>query len=89
MELEPVNLVEVIGVTLGMVAVLMPIAGLTLRFALKPIVDAMPRAEQTRDAELARLQRRVLELEQHVAKLPVDGVASLDDGRPGLRRVRS
>lgn len=98
MDLQPVNLTEVIGVTLGMLVVLIPIAGATIRFAAKPLVDALVHSgllsrsgQPANDAELARLQRRVLELEQQVAKLKAnEPLANLDaDLSAELRRVRS
>lgn len=98
MDLQPVNLTEVIGVTLGMLVVLIPIAGATIRFAAKPLVDALVHSgllsrspQATNDAELGRLQRRVLELEQQVAKLKAaEPIAALDaELSAELRRVRS
>lgn len=98
MDLQPVNLTEVIGVTLGMLVVLVPITGVTLRFAAKPLVDALVQsgllarpAERASEPDVARLQRRVLELEQQVAKLrTAESLASLDGELPdALRRVRS
>ena len=98
MDLEPVNLTELVGVTLGLLTILIPIFGVTLRFAAKPLVDALVQsgmltraAQPAADGELGRLQRRVLELEQQVAKLKAaEPLASLDaELSAELKRVRS
>lgn len=98
MDLQPDDLKELIGMTLGMLVVLIPVTGFTIRFAAKPLVDALVQsgllarpAERASEADVARLQRRVLELEQQVAKLRTsESLASLDAELPdALRRVRS
>lgn len=98
MDFQPVNLVELMGVTLGMLVVLIPVAGVTLRFAAKPLVEALVSsgmlhrsAQPANEAELGRLQRRVLELEQQVAKLKAaEPIAALDaELSAELRRARS
>lgn len=98
MDLQPVDLTEVIGVTLGMLVVLIPVAGVTLRFAAKPLVDALVQSgllsrtpQSASEGELGRLQRRVLELEQQVAKLKAaEPIAALDaELSSELRRARS
>ena len=110
MEFQPVNLTDVMGMSLGMLVLLIPIFGLTLRFSVKPLVEALIRAgvlkaSQPQTAadgagqkELARLERRVLELEQEVAKLKgpkrpelaaVDQGVDDEVGRgPALERVQ-
>lgn len=74
MEFQPVDLTELMGVVLGMMVVLIPIMGFTLRFAARPLVEALLQSgllnrtsPGTDGAELARLGRRVLELEQALA----------------------
>jgi len=109
MEIQPVNLTELFGISLGMLTVLIPLMALALRFSVKPLVETLvhagvlkastPQADGAAPKELARLERRVLELEQEVAKLKgprrpelvaVDpAVASQVDGPTGvLERVR-
>lgn len=74
MEFQPIDLTATLGVVLGMMVVLIPITGLTLRFAAKPLIDALLQsgllgANRAADSgELGRLSRRVLELEQELAK---------------------
>jgi hypothetical protein len=107
MEIQPVNLTELFGISLGMLTVLIPLLALALRFSVKPLVEtlihagvlkaAAPQADGAAPKELARLERRVLELEQEVAKLKgprrpelvaVDlGVGSQVEQTPVLERV--
>jgi cell division protein FtsB len=98
MEIQPVDLKELVGVTLGLLIVLIPIMGATVRFAAKPLVDALVQTgllarsvPGSRDAELERLARRVLELEQQVEKLKPELVSGVGEGDSplALRRVRS
>jgi hypothetical protein len=71
MEIQPVDLTALIPATLGVLIVLVPVIGFTVRFAIKPIVDALSRARETaapgREVEL--LAARVRELEEEVIRL--------------------
>jgi redox-regulated HSP33 family molecular chaperone len=75
MEIRPVDLPELVGVVLGMMMVLIPIMGATLRFAAKPLVEALAmsgilqRPVLVTESDTRRLERRVLELEQELSKL--------------------
>ena len=42
----PVDLTAIVAIVMGMLTVLIPIAGLTARFALKPVVESLARLEQ-------------------------------------------
>ncbi len=59
--------------TLGILTVLIPIAGLTARFALKPIVEAFARMREVQGGTAARevqvLEQRVALLEQQYQHL--------------------
>ena len=59
--------------TLGILTVLIPIAGLTARFALKPIVEAIARVREMQAGatgrELSVLEQRVALLEQQYQSL--------------------
>jgi hypothetical protein len=61
----------VLAVLIGGLIVLVPVAGITARFALKPLIDSIIRvAEACRPAEEVRqLERRVAQLEQELAGL--------------------
>lgn len=77
----PVDLVALAAVVLGILVVLIPVAGLTLRFAIKPVTEALAASRQSAsDQETIRLlERRVALLEQEV-----NGVSEL---RPDLERL--
>jgi len=70
----PVDWVALAGVIMGTLIVLIPVAGLTARFALKPIVEAVARMRQTQGAadHLALLEQRVALLEQQHANTEED-----------------
>jgi hypothetical protein len=65
---DPINVTALAAVILGCMTVLIPVAGLTLRYAIKPVTEALARARQG-GAELESLQlleRRIALLEQEV-----------------------
>ncbi len=68
MEVLPVDIVAVIGVIGGISIVLIPIIGLTARFALKPTVEALSRVfEGKRDGDsIQLLEKRIALIEQQI-----------------------
>jgi hypothetical protein len=64
----PVDVVGLTAVILGCLMLLIPIAGLTARFAIKPIAEALSRARDSSvDREAFRLlERRMALMEQEV-----------------------
>lgn len=68
MEVMPVELTALVGAIGGILIVLIPVAGLTARFALKPIVEAISRAREIQggNREAALLEKRVALLEQQI-----------------------
>lgn len=68
MQIQPVDLTSVIAVIMGISVVLIPVIGLTARFALKPTVEALSRIFEGRstDEAVQILERRVALLEQQV-----------------------
>ena len=68
MQVEPINVTATIAVVMGILVVLIPVAGLTLRFAMKPITESLARLrEGTLEREKAQLlERRVALLEQEL-----------------------
>ncbi len=68
MEVLPVDIVAVIGVIGGISIVLIPIIGLTARFALKPTVEALSRVfEGKRDEDsIQLLEKRIALIEQQI-----------------------
>jgi hypothetical protein len=71
MQVLPIDLTAVVAVILGSLMFLIPIAGITARFALKPLVDSMARFFDTRTMEdaMAINERRVALLESQVESL--------------------
>ncbi len=71
MQIQPVDLTALIPATLGVLIVLIPVLGFTVRFAIKPIVEALARTREAagpgREVEL--LAARVRELEEEVIRL--------------------
>lgn len=67
----PVDLTAIVGIVMGMLVVLIPIAGLTARFALKPVVESLARLFHSRTVEetVQITDRRVALLEQQVEQL--------------------
>lgn len=61
----PVDWTGLAGVIMGTLIILIPVAGLTARFALKPVVEALIRVKQTpaTDERLAAIESRISLLE--------------------------
>lgn len=68
MQVMPIDLTALVAVILGCSMVLIPIIGVTARFALKPTVEALSRFFETKGADQAVkiLERRVQLLEQQL-----------------------
>ena len=68
MEVMPIDLTAIISVVMGVSIVLIPVIGLTARFALKPTVEALAQIFEGRgrDETVQMLERRVALLEQQV-----------------------
>lgn len=79
MQILPIDVTALVAVTMTMLAVLIPIAGLTARFALKPLVESIGAFMQAQgsDEALRMSERRITLLEQN-----------LDAVQEELRRVR-
>ncbi|MDT8340514.1 MAG: hypothetical protein RQ751_03295 [Longimicrobiales bacterium] len=67
----PIDLTAIVAVIMGMLVVLIPIAGLTARYALKPVVESLANLLQSRRLEdtVEITDRRVALLEQQVESL--------------------
>ncbi|MBI4539689.1 MAG: hypothetical protein HY704_09315 [Gemmatimonadetes bacterium] len=68
MQILPIDVVSLVSAFMGILVVLIPIAGLTLRFALKPFVESLGRWMEARGAreEVELVSRRVAFLEQQL-----------------------
>jgi hypothetical protein len=97
MEIQPIDLTALILGALGILIVLIPVFGLTVRFAIRPVVEALGRAREVRDGsatvrELEVMSARLRELEEEVVRLKNSEPyrASLPSGveplRPGQTR---
>ena len=71
MEVQPINLTSIIAVIMGISVVLIPVIGLTARFALKPVVEALSKVFEARgmDESLQIMERRIALLETHIDTL--------------------
>lgn len=88
--LAPINLTEILAVLLGMSVVLIPIIGLTARFALKPTVEAFSRLFEGRGTNEALniLERRVALMESQVESIE-SNVRRLTEATDFDRHLRS
>ena len=88
MQVLPIDLTAIIAIIMGMLTVLIPIAGLTARFALKPVVESMARLFDSRTVEdtVEITERRVALLESQVESLE-QMVQDLRDGRDFDRQL--
>jgi len=68
MEVLPVDVPAVVGITLGTMIFLIPIAGFTLRYAFKPFVEALllAKGRNTSKEEIALLEKRIALLEREL-----------------------
>jgi hypothetical protein len=68
MQILPVDITSVIAVIMGISIVLIPVIGLTARFALKPVVEALSRVFEARgtDETVQILERRISLLEAQI-----------------------
>lgn len=71
MQVLPVDLTSLLAVFMGISIVLIPVIGITARFALKPTVEALARLFEHRGLEdtVAIMDRRMSLLEQHLESL--------------------
>jgi hypothetical protein len=68
MEVMPVDLTAIVAIVMGISVILVPVIGLTARFALKPLVESLGHFFQSRNVEesVRILERRMGLLEQHL-----------------------
>lgn len=64
----PIDLVGLVATVMGISIVLIPVIGLTARFALKPVVDALAKVFDSRglDETVGILERRMSLMEQQL-----------------------
>lgn len=71
MQILPIDLVALVSVILGISIVLIPVIGLTARFALKPTVETLGRFFEHRglDESVHIMERRMALMEQQIETL--------------------
>jgi len=84
-EFLPVDMTQLVAVVLGCMIPLIFVLGITMRFAAKPLVEALGKLRENGAPakELEVLSRRVLELEQEVLRLRSGQCASGPALEPG------
>jgi hypothetical protein len=67
----PIDLTAIVGIISGTLFLLIPVAGFTARFAIKPIVEALARHKESQgsNAEVRLLEQRVALLEQQLQSI--------------------
>lgn len=65
---------DILAIIMGGLIVLVPVAGITARFALKPLIDSLVRIAEVRRStqEVELLERRVALLEQELSSVRSD-----------------
>ncbi|MGE0159050.1 MAG: hypothetical protein AB7T31_06515 [Gemmatimonadales bacterium] len=88
MEVLPVDLVALIGTILGISIVLVPVIGLTARFALKPVVEGLARVFESRSVdETVRILERRVELQEQQIEALQASIEKLSEGQEFDRQV--
>ena len=90
MQVMPIDLTAITAIVMGCLMVLIPVAGLTARFALKPVVESFSQLFQSKGVEekLAITERRVALLESHIESLEED-VRRLSEGQAFDRQLKA
>jgi hypothetical protein len=88
MQILPVDIVALVSVILGISVVLVPVIGITARFALKPVVEALAKVFEARelDESVKILERRV-ELQDHQIESLQDSLKQLTEAREFDRQL--
>lgn len=82
-------LIPLTAIILGSLCLLIPIAGLTLRFAIKPVMEAIVKGREAQISggrELGVLEQRVALLEQHYQMLE-SSVDRINEAKDFERRL--
>lgn len=71
MQVMPIDLTSIIATVMGISIVLIPVIGLTARFALKPVVEALARVMEARgtNESLQMVDRRIALLESQMESM--------------------
>ena len=90
MQIMPIDIVALVATVLGISIVLVPVIGLTARFALSPTVEALSKLfdSRSRDETLRILERR-LELQEQEINMLSQTVRSLAEGQEFDRALKA
>lgn len=71
MPVLPIDVTAVVSVFMGTLIVLIPVAGVTIRFALKPIAEAVARVRESQGAgeRMEIMQQRLELMEQQLSAM--------------------
>ena len=88
MQILPVDLTALVGTILGISIVLIPVAGLTLRFALKPAVETLTRFfdHQGLQDSVRVLERRI-DFQEHQIESLEGTIRRITDGSEFDRKL--
>ena len=88
MQILPIDVTSLVAVVLGISIVLVPVIGLTARYALSPTVQALVKLFDTKSTEEAvRILERRVELQEQEIALLTQTVHALSDARDFDRRL--
>jgi hypothetical protein len=88
MQLEPINLTALMGTILEILFVLIPVSGITSRFALSPTVEAFSKRFETNGAgDTIRILEPHLDLQEQEIAMLHQTVPSLSDGNEFSRQI--
>lgn len=90
MQILPVDIVALVSAILGISIILVPVIGITARFALSPTVEALSKLfdSRSKDESLRILERR-LELQEQEINMLTQAVRSLAEGQEFDRALTS
>lgn len=88
MQILPIDLTSLVAVILGISVVLVPVIGLTARYALSPAVQALAKAFETKGMEEAvRILERRMELQEQEIALLTQSLHALTEARDFDRKL--
>jgi hypothetical protein len=88
MQILPIDITALVATVLGISIVLIPVIGLTARFALKPAVEALSRLFENRNThEAIEILERRMELQEHQIEALQNALRSLTEERDFDRRL--
>lgn len=88
MQIMPIDLTALVSAILGISIVLIPVIGLTARFALKPAVEALSKLFETRSqTETVQILERRIDLQEQQIEALQQAVRSLGEAKEFDRQL--